>query len=250
MLSLSLAVLLSATPPAPVEAWARKACPLPKEAESNIEYKYQLSERAGCLKRAMNKSLDKVIVPLKKKDPSTFKQWMALQADYNRWIADACSAVEESLWVDPSDGERSHGTGYGGTEMMCHQEQYAWRGFYADAWARNDWKAISAALEAYGKLAPKRQEEVRKYQKQVQKVAAKAPAKVEESDTPARTFTQEEWKHYIARLERAATAPQALAERQCALMPKADAGCAESFRASLVSHLDFSEALADEGIEP
>ncbi|MBN1208259.1 MAG: hypothetical protein JXB05_25595 [Myxococcaceae bacterium] len=245
MLSLTLALVLSAANPPAVEAWANKACPLPKkEPDSNVEFKAQLSARAECLKKAMNTSLDKVIVPLKKKEPATFKQWMGLQADYNRWIADACAAVEEAQWTDTSTGERAMGTGYGTTEMECHQKQYAWRGFYADAWARNDWKALSAALEAYGQVAPRLQEGLSQYQKQAQAAAARAPASVGQSDTPSQTLTQEDWKHYNARLERAATAPQALAERQCALVPKADASCAERFRASLVSHLDFSDVLS------
>jgi hypothetical protein len=248
MLSLTLALVLSAANPPPVEAWASKACPAPKkEPDSNVEFKAQLAARAECLKKAMNKALDKVIVPLKKKDPAAFKQWMSLQADYNRWVADACAAVEEANWVDTSTGERSFGTGYGGTEQECYQRQYAWRGFYADAWARNDWKALSTALDAFAKTAPQRQEQVNQYQKQAQAAAARAPAHVEQSDTPTQKLSKDDWKAYNERLERAASGPKALSERQCALVPKAGPTCAESFRASLISQLDFSEALGSPG---
>jgi hypothetical protein len=248
MLSLTLALVLSAANPPPVEAWANKACPLPKkEPESNVEFKAQEGHRAECLKKAMNKPLDKVIVPLKKKDPATFKQWMGLQADYNRWVADACAAVEEAYWSDPLTGERSMGTGYGTAEMQCRQQQYAWRGFYADAWGRGDWKAISQALEGYAKLAPQRQEQLSKYREQARAAGEKAPVNAEPSGTPMQTLTKEDWKHYNERLERAATAPATLAERQCALVPKAPANCAEAFRASLLFHLDFSDVLGGQG---
>jgi hypothetical protein len=248
MLSLTLALVLSATNPPAVEAWAKKACPPAKgEPDSNVEYKARLAARAECLKKAMNKAVDKLIVPLKKKSPATFKEWMGLQADYNRWMGDACAAVEEAHWVDTSTGERSMGTGYGGTEQECLQGQYAWRGFYTDAWARNDWKALSAALDAYAKLAPQRQEQLGQYQKQTQATAALAPVHVEQTDTPTSKLTKDDWKAYNDRLERAATGPQALSQRQCTLVPKAGPSCAESFRASLISQLDFTEALAEHG---
>jgi hypothetical protein len=251
MFSLTLALVLSAANPPAVEAWANKACPpSKKEPDSNVEFKAQQGARSDCLKKAMNKALDKVLVPLKKKEPATFKEWMGLQADYNRWMADACAAVEESNWVDPSTGERSMGTGYGSSEHECLQRQYAWRGFYADAWVRNDWKAISTALEAYAKTAPALREKLSQYQKQTQ-AAANAPAHAQEADSATQTLSKEDWKVYNARLERAATGPQPLSERQCALVPKASASstCAESFRASLVSQMDFSDALGTPGAE-
>lgn len=244
MLSLTLALVLSAANPPPVEAWASKACPAPKkEPDSNVEFKAQQGARSECLKRAMNKALDKVLLPLKKKDPATFKEWMGLQADYNHWMAEACAAVEEANWVDPSTGERSMGTGYGSSEQECLQRQYAWRGFYADAWARGDWKAISSALDAYAKLAPGLQEKLSQYQKQTQTAAASAPAQVQETEEVMHKLSKDDWKAYNDRLERAASGPKPLSERQCALVPKAPPTCAESFRASLMSQMDFSDAL-------
>ncbi len=248
MLSLTLALVLSAANPPSVEAWASKACPVPKkEPDSNVELKALQSARSECLKKVMNKALDKVLVPLKKKEPATFKQWMGLQADYNRWMADACAAVEEANWVDPSTGERSMGTGYGGSEQECLQRQYAWRGFYAEAWARGDWKAISTALDAHAKVAPQLQEKLSQYQKQTQAAAASAPAHVQETDSATRKLSKDEWKAYNDRLERAANGLRLLSERQCALVPKAGSTCAESFRASLISQMDFSDALGAPG---
>lgn len=244
MLSITLALVLSAAPSPAVEAWAKKVCPLPKkEAESNVEYKAQEGARAECLKKAMNKALDKVIVPLKKKEPAAYKKWMTLQADYNRWMADACAAVEEAYWVDTATGERSMGTGYGSAELQCRQGQYAWRGFYADAWARKDWQAISQALDEYAKVAPQRRELLSQFTEQAKAAAERAPEKVEPSDSPMQKLTKSDWKDYNARLERAASGPRALAERQCAMVPKAPATCVESFRASLFAQMDLSEVM-------
>ncbi|MFY0582231.1 hypothetical protein ACN28S_55290 [Cystobacter fuscus] len=100
--------------------------------------KLREQRRAECLRKAMNKALDRVILPLKKSRPEAFKEWMALQADYNRWMAEACAAAEEANWVDLTTGERSMGTGYGFTESQCLQRHHAWRGFHAEAWARGE----------------------------------------------------------------------------------------------------------------
>ncbi len=246
MLAPTLALLLAANP-SPVDAWARKACPPPKQTpESNIEMKFSEQQRAECLKKAMNKALDKVIVPLKKSKPPAFKEWMSLQADYNRWMADACAAVEEANWVDLSSGERSMGTGYGFTESQCLQQQFSWRGFYADAWARKDWTAMQQALQGFSESARKARETLQSYRSKAQAAAARAPAHVEESDLPVRQLTQADWKPYMERLERAASAPEALSRRQCALHPSPASDCAQRLTDSLLSSLDFSDALSNQ----
>jgi hypothetical protein len=244
MLAFTLAAVLAATP-APVDAWAKKACPPPKQTpDSNVEMKFMEQKRAECLRKAMNKALDKVIVPLKKQKPDAFKEWMGLQADYNRWMADACAAVEEANWVDLATGERSMGTGYGFTESACQQQQAAWRGFYADAWARKDWKAIQQALQGFAEPARKGRESLQAYRTRAQQAASRAPAHVEESDLPVRQLSQADWKPYMERLERAASGPEALARRQCALVPSPSPDCAQRFAESLSAQLDFSDALS------
>jgi hypothetical protein len=245
MLALTLATVLAATP-APVESWARKACPPPKQTpDSNVELKALEQKRAECLRKAMNKALDKVIVPLKKANPAAFKEWMALQADYNRWVADACAAVEESNWVDLSTGERSMGTGYGFTENGCLQQQFAWRGFYAEAWARKDWASIQQALQGFAEPARKARESLQSYRSRTKEAAARAPAHVEESELPMRQLTRDDWKPYNERLDRAAAGPEALSKRQCALVPSPTPDCAQRFSDSLSAPMDFTDALSN-----
>ncbi|HYO65755.1 MAG TPA: hypothetical protein VEU33_06700 [Archangium sp.] len=249
MLAQTLALVLAANP-SPVDAWARKACPPPKQTpDSNVEMKFMEQQRAECLKKAMNKALDKVIVPLKKSKPPAFKEWMSLQADYNRWMAEACAAVEEANWVDLASGERSMGTGYGFTESQCLQRQFSWRGFYADAWARKDWNGIQQALQAFSESSRRARDTLQSYRSQAQATAARAPAHVEESDLPVRQLAQDDWKPYLERLERAASGHEALARRQCALHPSPPPDCSQRLGDSLVSKLDFSDALNNQETE-
>ncbi len=247
MLALTLLTVLAAQP-APVESWARKVCPPPKQTpDSNVELKTLEQKRAECLRKAMNKALDKVILPLKKSNPSAFKEWMGLQADYNRWLADACSAVEESNWVDLSTGERSMGTGYGFTESGCLQQQFAWRGFYAEAWARKDWTSIQQALQGYAEPARKARESLQSYRSKTKEAAARAPAHVEESELPMRQLTRDDWKSNNERLERADAGPEVLTKRQCALVPSPTPDCAQRFSDSLSTPMDFTDALSNTG---
>ncbi len=136
------------------------------------------------------------------------------------------------------------GTGYGFTESGCLQRQFAWRGFFADAWARNDWRALRQALQGFAEPARKARESLQSYRTRAQQAAARAPVHVEESDLPVRPLSQDDWKPYNERLERAASGPEALARRQCALVPSPSPDCAQRFADSLSTQLDFSDALS------
>lgn len=246
MLELALTLVLSSSP-SPIDAWAQQACPAPtRPPESTLEYKALEASRTECLKRAMNRALDKTLRPLKKERAPALREWMGLQADYNRWMADACAAVEEARWVDLASGQRGMGTGYGATENGCLQRQYAWRGFFAEAMARGDAGALDAALAAFAQPGSVRGEELRLYQRLTQEAAARAPVPVAaelEAASTERLLTQEDWRHYNARLERAAGGPEVLARRQCALLPLPVTECEARLRDSLVEQLDFHEAL-------
>ncbi len=225
------------------------------------------ASRTECLKRAMNRALDKTLRPLKKERAPALREWMGLQADYNRWMADACAAVEEARWVDLASGQRGMGTGYGATESGCLQRQYAWRGFFAEALARGDARALDEALAAFAPPVSPRGEELRLYQRLTREAAVRAPVAEPGAESAERLLTQEaatrapeqvpgpdaapadgplsreDWSHYNARLERAAAGPELLARRQCALLPLPVTECEARLRGSLVEQLDFHEAL-------
>jgi hypothetical protein len=243
MLELALTLVLSSSP-SPIDAWAQQACPVPtRPPESTLEYKALEASRTECLKRAMNRALDKTLRPLKKERAPALREWMGLQADYNRWMADACAAVEEARWVDLASGQRGMGTGYGATESGCLQRQYAWRGFFAEALARGDARALDEALAAFAPPVSPRGEELRLYQRLTREAAVRAPVAEPGAESAERLLTQEDWRHYNARLERAAAGPELLARRQCALLPLPVTECEARLRGSLVEQLDFHEAL-------
>ncbi|ATB29638.1 hypothetical protein [Melittangium boletus] len=245
MLVLPLAVLLSATPPS-LEGWSRRACPPPKQTpESNVELKVMEEQHAECLRKAMERALGKALLTLKKSRPAAVQQAVALQADYDRWVVEACSTLEEANWVDLTSGERSMGTGYGFTMSECRQRQYSWRGFYADIWARGHWSALDAVFRAQGGPAETTRQSLLDYRDRARRSAARAPAQaaVRASALPQRKLSREDWKTYLERLDRAIAGPEGLARRQCALLPTAPEDCTQRLADSLVAQLDFPEAL-------
>ena len=243
MLVLALATVLALPPtPAPVQAWAEEACPSPARApESNIALKHEERQRAECLRKAMSEALDTVILPLRERNPSAYEEWMALQAAYDRWVEEACAAVEEARWVDVAAGERLMGTGYGLTESRCLQHQYAWRGFFAGAWAREDWKLLQYALSEYAEPAWRARQALPEYLARTEAAAARAPAEVEVPPLPVRPLSRTDWEAYNARLHRVTALPEVLARRQCALAPHPAPDCTSRFADSLFAFLGLSE---------
>jgi hypothetical protein len=238
MLVLPLALLLSATPPA-LETWTTRACPPSKaEPDSNVEMKLREQRRAECLRKAMNKALDRVILPLKKSRPDAFKEWMGLQADYNRWMAEACAAAEEANWVDLTTGERSMGTGYGFTESQCLQRHHAWRGFYAEAWARGERNPLAPLSPALEGPAAAARRAWNAYRDRVRQSAARAPAQAVDPSRPSRKLSRDDWKPYLERLERVLAGPELLAAQQCTLVSAPSADCVQRFADSLFAQLE------------
>lgn len=238
MLVLPLAFLLSAAPPA-LESWAARACPPSKaEPDSNVEMKLREQRRAECLRKAMNKALDRVILPLKKSRPEAFKEWMGLQADYNRWMAEACAAAEEANWVDLTTGERSMGTGYGFTESQCLQRHHAWRGFYAEAWARGERHPLASLSPALEGPAAEARRAWNAYRDRVRQSAARAPAQAGDPARPSRKLSRDDWKPYMERLERVLAGPELLATQQCTLLSAPPTDCIQRFADSLFAQMD------------
>jgi hypothetical protein len=133
-------------------------------------------------------------------------------------------------------------------ENLCLQEQYAWRGFFAEALARGDGQALEEALAASTPRAPQRQEDLRAYQRLTRELGARAPEQGSEGEDllTGRTLTREDWSHYHTRLERTAAGPEALARRQCVLLALALPDCEPRLRDSLMARLDFEHALPPE----
>jgi hypothetical protein len=236
MLALPLAALLSTLPPA-LDTWAQRACPPAKQTPgSNVERKRMEQERAQCLRKAMERSLDKTLPALKRSRPEA----EALQEDHARWVAEACATVEEASWVDPATGERSMGTGYGFTESECLQRQYAWRGFFADAWSRSQWRALRPVLEGEEERARRVRESLMAYQERARETAARAREQAQVG-VPRRTLSREDWRSYLERLERALSGAESLARRQCELTPEASEDCARRLAECLAALMGFPD---------
>lgn len=249
MLELALSLVLASSP-SPVEAWAQKACPVPEQPpDPGIESMAVEASRAECLKRAMTRALDATLRPYKKERGPVFLEWMRVQVAYSRWVADACAAVEEARWVDLESGQRVMGTGYGAAERGCLQRQYAWRGFFVDALARGDEAALETALASFVQPSEARRAALRAYVRLAEAMAARAPEQVSEQEPSAdalaaeRPLSREDWRHYNARLARAAEGPEVLARRQCAMLTRPVADCERRLGASLTAQLDFQDVL-------
>ncbi|MBM7112665.1 hypothetical protein [Archangium primigenium] len=252
MLVLPLALLLSTTPPA-VMGWAGRACTTPKQTpQSTMDLKVREEEHAECLRKAMGRALDKVLASAKagaagkRPTPALAGQVLALQADYERWVSDACAVMEEVTWMDVSTGERFMGTGYGLTRSECQQRQFAWRGFYLDVWARGEWSALGPVFEAQGGAARTARQFLLDHRTQVQRAASLAPAHGAAAALPGRKLSQADWSLYLERLARVLSAPESLARRQCEVLPSAAQptaeACVQRFADSLLAPLDFPES--------
>ena len=241
MLALLFAALVSAAPPV-AEVWAQGECPRSQAvAASNTEMKLEQRQRAECLRKAMDRTLARLLRPLEKSQPGVHAEWKALQEDYLRWVEDVCTSAEEVHWVDLTLGERSIGTGYGLTESVCLQRQFAWRGYSAALWARGEGKALGRVLEPLGEPALKARRRLEEYQARVQHAVGRVSTR--NKGLPSRQLSREEWAPYTARLERVAAGPEALARRQCALLPRPPAECVERLADGLWVQLSLSEVL-------
>jgi hypothetical protein len=234
MAPLALTLLLLSAAPATPEAWARAACPVkpaPKQ-DSNVEMKGRESARTECLRRAMNRALDRVLLPLKSAKSPRFPTWMALQAEHNRWVREACAQVEDATWLDLSRGVRSWGTGYGYALMACEQREHAARGLFADRLARGE--PVQLAPADATKAAAARAH----YVKALETAAKRAPvAPVQDSQT-LKQLSRAELQALAKEVAQLQPRAEALAKQQCALLAKPPAGCEAKLAAQLLAPIE------------
>lgn len=214
-----LALALAASPDLPGR-FLRDACPdTHKDSDSNVELKRKLEERATCARKAMDKELDRVIVPWKKRDAARFHAWMALQAEDNAWTEAVCDLAEELFWVDLDAGTRSDGTARSTTRMACLLGLRSHRGAFARAIAEKELRRWQRFLEGERDGAAKAQAEL----DQVLAVAGKLQA-VDAGPPPRDAvelpLTRADWARLAALATRVKEGPAKLAAGQCALLPE------------------------------
>lgn len=238
MAPIALTLLLLSAAPATPEAWAQAACPVkpaPKQ-DSNVEMKGRESERSDCLRRAMNRALDRVLLPLKSAKAPGFRTWMDLQAAHNRWVREACGQVEDAKWLDLKRGVRSWGTGYGYALMACEQRELAARGLFADRLAQGEPVVLARADATKAAAARAR------YVKSLEAAAKRAPvAPVQDSET-MKQLSRAELQALAKDVAQLQPRAEALAKQQCALLAKPPAGCEATLAAQLLAPIDPGSA--------
>lgn len=108
-----------------------------------MEQKLQQSDMVACVRKHLNTTLDSVLIPLKKSEPSKFKALMAEQATWNRSLEPSCQVEEELSWIDFDEGTRSDGTARGYAYMQCLDVALTERVLYARSLAANDATALA-----------------------------------------------------------------------------------------------------------
>jgi hypothetical protein len=147
--TLELREVAGPTPPAPAVAARSPAPALPDFADfqrdletrcfvsertgSNTEHRGAEWQKAECLRAAMVRELDGVLLPMKSASPARFAALMREQAAFNRLVAESCDLRETMQWVDAPTGTRSDGAARGYAEILCIQQDSLERAYYATA---------------------------------------------------------------------------------------------------------------------
>ena len=205
-----LALALTGAPDLPAR-FARDVCPDTHQAdESNVDFKRKLEEQVGCMRKAMNKELDRVIQPLKAKDPTRFHAWMTLQAQDNAWTDAVCTLAETIFWIDLETGLRSDGTARSTTQMACLLALHAQRGAFSRALASKEqgkWQRYIEAQREDGPRAVAELEQVLTVAHRFQSVDAGPPVR----DAVEVPLTSSEWAELSALATKVKEGPARLA---------------------------------------
>ena len=213
-----LALALTGAPDLPAR-FARDVCPdTHRPDDSNVDYKRKLEDQVSCTKKAMNKELDRVILPLKAKDPTRFHAWMTLQAEDNAWTDAVCALAEALFWIDLETGLRSDGTARTTTQLSCLLALHAHRGAFARALAAREsgkWQRYLEGQREGGARALAELEQVLTVSHRFLQADAGAPGR----DAVEVPLTAAEWADLSALATKVKEGPAHLAAAQCALLP-------------------------------
>jgi hypothetical protein len=208
---------------AAIHAWAAERCPsAPAPDETTMESKIRAGEQARCVKAAMEKDLDAVILPLQKQDPAAFRAWMQLQASFNRFAASACALSEEVAWTDLESGERSDGTARESFRISCELLLFGLRGHFARELARDGGASLPTFYGSLKEAARENRSWLDDTLARVKKNLAAERARGEDADAPR---PDADWSSLAAELANVRKSPAELAKRQCALWPKKPEKC-------------------------
>jgi hypothetical protein len=199
-----------------VRAAATKACEPKQAAENNLEGKMQMSQEVGCLERAMNRDLDKVLVPLKVSSPARFKALMAQQASYRKLATALAFLSEESMFIDFEHGVRTDGTLRGTPTMACEMGAWTDRIVYAHALERGDVPGLVAEVHARRDGGTKTQKALGTLEKTATRFTLVPPEPMPGADDMGvRVLGVDAWKELFAKASSAQELARELARSTC-----------------------------------
>jgi hypothetical protein len=158
------------------DAELRKAC-APKGAQEQwlFAMREQEHESGHCMRRIMSRALDKVLIPMKKADPTRFDALMKEQADWNVMVEKLQWMTEEWDLVSPKTGYRGLEVGMG---------NHGWGGAYVEQEASKERLLYARSLLANetSQLRPRIDSR--------QSVGRKNAALIQEMNTAAKKFIE------------------------------------------------------------
>jgi ABC-type uncharacterized transport system auxiliary subunit len=191
-------------------------------ATNNLETKFQMSETATCVEHAMDRELDKVLLPLKITQPARFRALMEQQAAYRRLESSLSFLAEETTWVDFVRGTRSDGTARGIAKMSATHAVWLDRVAYARALAAGDATALAADVKAHQKAGHKARRALADIKADSARNTLVPPAPPGE-DTGETVLGGGEWKTLFANAALAEEASRDLARSTCEDFPGLEA---------------------------
>jgi hypothetical protein len=129
--------------------------------DSTPQVKGAAAATAECLRRVLLAELDRVLVPMKSKEPGRFIALMREQAAWNRVVALSCPFFDEIQFAALDEGIWGFGTIYGLQQMACEQGTAIERAYYAAALRAEEAGLLAAHVSESAGPAAKTREELR-----------------------------------------------------------------------------------------
>ena len=203
-------------PLAEVRRATEHACQPAHPADNNMEQKQQQLAAAQCVERAMNRELDRVLLPLKASSPARFRTLMDQQASYRRFGEALAFLAEEAMWVDFTDGTRSDGTMRSIALVSCMDATALARTVYAEALAAADAGAMASEIREVAKRGAKTKKALAEIEAGATKHTLHAPKPPEPGAT---AMTTADWKTLFDRAQSTGELAATLARSTCADFP-------------------------------
>jgi hypothetical protein len=216
--------------PAPIETLSKKLCPpAVLDPGSSREIREQAGKDATCMKAALEDQTIQFLGALTKQ-PKRITEWKTVQADFLAWTEDACKALEEAKWVDPTTRRFSTGSSVGLDLLGCQQMAILW-------WIFLEQRVQDGEIKKFLEVAGG-QKKVGEAAKEFWK---KSLAQAKASSDPASGSEgigkpdPERWRVYLDLMGKLESSTGNLAKATCKAIPAAGKGCTPVVNSLLLS---------------